>query len=133
MRRRLLRLVVRARIAQHPDRQYRHKGTGKQIRPHHREADCQRQRYEQVMRSAGHEEGGNKHRQNAKHRHEPWQRRLGRGLARGAGKDATIASGMFKTTTSELRQSRRKSSTIKPVSTAPSAPSKNRPWMARVT
>jgi len=47
--------------------------------------------------------------------------------------EARIASGMFKTTMSELRQSRRNSSTITPVSTAPSAPSTNRPWMARVT
>ena len=33
----------------------------------------------------------------------------------------------------ELRQSRKNGSTIKPVSTTPSAPSKNRPWMAPVT
>jgi multidrug efflux pump subunit AcrB len=31
---RLLRRVVLTRIVQHPDRQHRHKGTGKQIRPH---------------------------------------------------------------------------------------------------
>ncbi len=86
----LLGLMVRIRIAQRPDRQYRHKRAGKQIRPHHREADCQGQRNEQVVRSAGHEEGGNEHRQNAEHGHEPGQRRLGRGLACGAGKAAAI-------------------------------------------
>ncbi len=85
-----LRLAVRARIAQHPDRQHRHKGTGKQIRPYHREADSQGQRYEQVVRSAGHEEGRNEHRQNAEHGDEPGQRRLGRGLARGTSKAAAI-------------------------------------------
>src|SRR3984893_10206148 len=78
-------------IAQHPDRQHRHKGTGEQIRSHHREADSQGQRYEQVVRSAGHEEGRNEHRQNAEHGDEPGQRRLGRGLARGTGKAAAIS------------------------------------------
>src|SRR5882672_9618913 len=53
--------------------------------------------------------------------------------AQSAVTDARIASGMFKTTTSELRQSRRNSKTMRPVSTAPRAPSTNSPWMARVT
>ena len=83
--------LVGALIAQDPDRQHRHKGTGKQIRPHHREADGQGQRYEQVVRRAGHEEGGNEHRQNAEHGDESGQRRLGRGLARGTSKAAAIS------------------------------------------
>ncbi len=40
---------------------------------------------------------------------------------------AIRASGMFSTTTSALRQSRRNTSTISPVSTAPNAPSVARP------
>ena len=40
---------------------------------------------------------------------------------------ARSANGMFSTTTSALRQSRRNSSTISPVSTAPSSPSSVRP------
>jgi hypothetical protein len=43
------------------------------------------------------------------------------------------ASGMFSTTTSALRQSRRNNSTTIPVSNAPNAPSSVRPAMARVT
>ena len=46
---------------------------------------------------------------------------------------AIIAKGMFTTTTSALRTSRRKISTIKPVSRAPRAPSLNRLFTARVT
>ena len=42
-------------------------------------------------------------------------------------------SGMLMTTIKALRQSRRNSSTIRPVSTAPRAPSNVRPPMARVT
>ena len=43
------------------------------------------------------------------------------------------ANGMFSTTISALRQSRRKSRTIRPVSTAPSRPSMTSPRMALVT
>src|SRR5260370_19161151 len=43
------------------------------------------------MRGAGHEEGGNNHRQNAEHGHEPGQCRLGSGYARGAGKAVPIS------------------------------------------
>ena len=42
-------------------------------------------------------------------------------------------SGMLITTMKALRQSRRNSSTIRPVSSAPSAPSSVRPPIARVT
>ena len=44
-----------------------------------------------------------------------------------------IASGMFTTTISELRQSRRNRSTMMPVRIAPSAPSNVSPSMARIT
>ena len=46
---------------------------------------------------------------------------------------ARIDNGMFTTTTRALRQSRRNSKIISPVSTAPSSPSSTRPRMARVT
>ncbi len=46
---------------------------------------------------------------------------------------ARIDNGMFTTTTRALRQSRRKSKTTNPVSTAPSSPSSVSPRMARVT
>ncbi len=46
---------------------------------------------------------------------------------------AIKASGMLSTTTSTLRQSRKKTSTIRPVRIAPSAPSVASPVMARVT
>src|SRR5215471_2527486 len=45
----LLWLLARAPAAQHPDRQYRHKGAGQQIRPHHRKADCQGQWHEKIV------------------------------------------------------------------------------------
>ena len=43
------------------------------------------------------------------------------------------ANGMLSTTTSTLRQSRRNSSTIRPVRHAPSSPSTPTPQIARVT
>ena len=86
----LLRLLVRARAAQHPDREYRHKGAGQQIRPHYRKPDGQGQRHEQIMRGAGHEEGRDEHCENAEHGHESRQCRLGRRLARGPSDTAAI-------------------------------------------
>jgi hypothetical protein len=47
--------------------------------------------------------------------------------------DPSRAKGMFRTTTITLRQSRRNSNTIRPVSAAPSSPSMPTPQMARVT
>ncbi len=46
---------------------------------------------------------------------------------------ASSANGIFMTTISALRQSRRKISTIRPVSAAPSSPSITRPRMELVT
>ncbi len=46
---------------------------------------------------------------------------------------ASSANGMVATTIRALRQSRRNSSTISPVSSAPSSPSRIRPWMALTT
>jgi hypothetical protein len=46
---------------------------------------------------------------------------------------ASSASGMLTTTTTALRQSRKNSSTISPVSSAPIAPSSLSPRIARVT
>ena len=47
--------------------------------------------------------------------------------------DASSASGMLRTTTNDARQSRRKTSTIKPVRAAPSIASKPTPDIASVT
>jgi len=54
-------------------------------RPHIEKPTAKASGTNRFVRSAGHEEGGNEHRQNAEHGHEPGQRRLSRGLARGTG------------------------------------------------
>ena len=68
---------------QHPDQKYRHQRGRQHIGSDHRKADRQRQRYEKIVRGALHEERGDKHRQDAQHRHEMRDRRLRGSLERG--------------------------------------------------
>ena len=58
------------RLPHQPGRKHRNQTARKQIRRDHREGDRERQRNEELLRDAGHEERRKKHGKNAQHREE---------------------------------------------------------------
>ena len=70
---------------QQPRRQHRDERAGEHVRRHHREADGQGQRHEQLTADTNHEQRGNEHRQHAEHREQSRCDRFPTGIDDGAG------------------------------------------------
>ena len=72
-------------VAEEPGREHRHERARQQVGGDHREPDRKRQRDEQRLRRPLHEERRQEHREDAKHRQEPRDRRVQVPLTHGRG------------------------------------------------
>ena len=77
--------VGQGMVAEEPGREHRHERARQQVGGDHREADRKRQRDEQRLRRPLHEERRQEHREDAKHRQEPRDRRVQVPLTHGRG------------------------------------------------